>query len=41
MNALWLAGWLINRLPVWLACRMPHPVLRAAYRQLLRDLLEA
>ena len=38
---LWLAGWLTNRLPVYLACRMPRPALEAAYRQLLHELLEA
>ena len=40
-NPLWTAGWLTNRLPVWLACRMPRPVLLAAYRQLWHELTEA
>lgn len=41
MNLLWFAGWITNRLPIRLAMQMPEPVLRSAYRQLYRELLES
>ena len=37
---LYFAGWLTNRLPTRAALLMPSPVLRAAYRQLWRELAE-
>lgn len=37
---LWACGWLLNRLPVWMARFAPRPVLEAAYRQRHREWLE-
>jgi hypothetical protein len=40
MSPIWLAGWLLNRLPPWCSQWAPRRVLESAYRQRHREWLE-